>query len=206
MTHDPNSYLNLIELLRTKAPGLLKILASRTDEEFDEGLEESIEKAVDHLERNAGHFANLDEEGITASLVGCLSIIPGLQVTQEAHSNGHVDITIETEHLPPLRRRLGEAKIYKGPTYHAEGLQQLVERYATGREGSGFIFEYVKKPNIKDLVVKVRSHLDNDKPCGQEGDCQDHRIRWAFTTQHQHTSGELLRVLHMSINLYRPST
>ncbi|HLB47935.1 MAG TPA: hypothetical protein VJL59_13085, partial [Anaerolineales bacterium] len=73
----------------------------------------------------------------------------------------------------------------------------------TGREGSGFVVEYVKDANTKDLVAKIKSHLDNTKPCSQNGDAQDHRIRWAFITYHQHSSGELLRVLHLSCNLHR---
>ncbi len=202
MDYDSNSLSAFIEYLRTRHPELPKILLSQTDEEFDEGLEMILEMAVDHLERNANHLVALGEETISAFLVAYLNM-PGLRVTQEAHSNGHVDITIEAEHSPPLRRRLGEAKIYNGQVYHVQGLEQLVNRYSTGREGSGIVFEYVKDPKIKQIVEKIRSHLNSTKPCLQNGDSQDHRIRWAFTTQHQHSSGELLRVLHVNCNLYR---
>jgi hypothetical protein len=203
MPHDPDSLLAFVDYLRTKNPELLKILCSRTDEEFDEGLEGILEQAADHLEKNATHLTQLGEETISAFLVAYLCS-PGLRAIQEAHSNGHVDITIEAEHAPPLRRRLGEAKIYSGPTYHVQGLKQLIDRYTTGREGSGFIVEYVKNPKIKELVTKVRSHMDSNKPCSQDGTSQNHRIRWAFTTKHQHSSGEFLRVLHLNCNLHRP--
>jgi hypothetical protein len=202
MPRDPDSLLAFVDYLRARNPELLKILCSRTDEEFDEGMEGIFEKAADHLEKNATYLAPLNEEAISAFLVAYLNM-PGLRAVQEAHSNGHVDITIEAEHSPPLRRRLGEAKIYNGPTYHVHGLEQLIDRYTTGREGSGIVVEYVKSPGIKKLVAKVRAHMDSNRPCSQDGDSQDHLIHWAFTTKHQHRSGELLRVLHLNCNLHR---
>jgi hypothetical protein len=114
-----------------------------------------------------------------------------------------VDITIEGEITPPLRRRLGEAKIYDGPKYHEKGLEQLVGRYTTGREGQGILIEYVKDPGIKQLVEKIRVHMDTNKPCAQDGETQDHRIRWAFVSHHLHRSQELIRVVHLNCNLYR---
>jgi hypothetical protein len=204
MQHDPDSLLALFDLLLEKYPGFMKIVASQTDEQFDEGLEGILEMAADHLEKNANHLTPLNEEAISAFLVAYLNM-PGLRATQEAHSNGHVDITIEAEHAPPLRRRLGEAKIYNGPAYHVEGLQQLINRYTTGREGSGLVLEYVKQQGIRNLVDKIRSHMDLEKPCGQDGSSQNHRIRWAFTTNHQHRSGEVLRVLHLNCNLNWPT-
>jgi hypothetical protein len=203
MEYDPDSLLALFNLLLEKCPGFLEIVASQTDEQFDEGLEGILEMAANHLERNANHLVSLDEEAISAFLVAYLNM-PGLCATQEAHSNGHVDITIEAEHSPPLRRRLGEAKIYNGPAYHVEGLEQLMNRYTTGREGTGLVVDYVKQQGIKDLVAKIRSHMDLEKPCVQDGNSQDHRIRWAFTTKHHHSSGEILRVLHLNCNLHRP--
>jgi hypothetical protein len=199
MEYNPDSLLALVD----RYPEFIKIAASQTDEQFDEGLEGILEETMDYLERNANHLSPLNEEAISAFLVAHLNR-PWLHVTQEAHSNGHVDITIEADHSPPVRRRLGEAKIYDGPAYHVEGLQQLINRYTTGREGSGLVVEYVKKQGIKDLVVKIRSHMDSLKPCVQNGESQSHRIKWAFTTKHQHHSGEIVRVLHLNCNLHRP--
>jgi hypothetical protein len=200
---DFNTLLALFDYYKASYPGHIKILLSQTDEEFDAGLEEVFEGAADFLERNANHLAPLGEEQISAVFVAYLTR-PGLRALQEAHSNGHVDITIEAERIPPIRRRLGEAKIHDGPTYHVRGLEQLVSRYASGREGMGVVIEYVTKPKIKDLVTKIRAHLDSTKPCSQESESKDHRIRWAFTTDHQHSSGESFRVLHLNCNLHRP--
>ena len=205
MGDDQNSLLALVEYLKKHCPEMLSILASQTDAEFDLGLEGVLEKAADHLEKNANHLTALGEEAISAFLVAYLNM-PGLRATQEAHSNGHVDITIEAEHAPPLRRRLGEAKIYNGPKYHVDGLKQLLGRYMTGREGYGFVVEYVTKPKIKDIVSKIRSHMDSSKPCAQKGKSQDHRIRWSFITKHAHSSSERLLVLHLSCNLHQPNS
>jgi hypothetical protein len=56
----------------------------------------------------------LDEEGLSAVLAGALSL-PGLAVTQESYSNGHVDILINAYFCIPARTKLCEAKIYDGP-------------------------------------------------------------------------------------------
>jgi hypothetical protein len=203
MNEDSDSLLAYNEVTQKRQPSLIKILVSQTEEEFDEGLEEILERAVDHLEKNANYIHENDEEGISAFLAAFLTVPGYIRVTQEAYSNGHVDLTIEAEYTPSPRRRLAEAKIYKGPEYHVKGLKQLIDRYTTGRERSGIMVEYIKGEGIKNLVVKVRSHLDASKPCLQDGNSQDHRIKWAFTTRHQHSSGEMLRILHLNCNLYR---
>lgn len=203
MVYRDDSLTALIEQLTARLPqlSLLKILSADSDREFDIVLEEIIEAAAVHLEKNARHLADCDEEPISAFLIAYLNMPGLLRALQEAHSNGHVDITIEAEPSPPVRRRLAEAKIYKGPSYHAKGLEQLVNRYSTGREGAGIMVEYVKKPNIKAYVDRIRKHMDTKKPCDQDGNSEDHRIRWAFSTKHHHTSGEMLRVLHVNCNM-----
>lgn len=199
----PDSVAALIDYGEKKFPdAFIKILCSLNDTEFDEALEGILEKAVDYLEKNANFYAEDKEDKITSVLVAYLSF-PGLRTTQQAHSKGHVDITIESEQSPPIRRRLGEAKIYDGPKYHVDGLDQLVSRYMTGREGFGILIEYVKKPGIKNLVEKLKEFMDKNKPCIQDGIAQDHFIRWAFYTKHQHNSGEIIRVVHLNCNLYQ---
>ncbi|MBK9925440.1 MAG: hypothetical protein IPP66_09125 [Anaerolineales bacterium] len=80
---------------------------------------------IDHLERNANCLNGLNEDTITAFLTAFLTML-GLRVAQQAHTNGHVNLTIEAEHTPSLGRRIGEVKIYNGPEYHEKGLEQLV--------------------------------------------------------------------------------
>lgn len=195
-----DSLLALIDLLRPQRPELMGLLFSRTEQEFDESLEQLLQRGIDHLEKNADLFSGLTEDGITACLAAFLTM-PGLRVLQEAHSNGHVDMTVETDSASSMRRRLGEAKIYNGPSYHVKGLEQLINRYSTGREGGSFLVEYVRRKGIKGLVQKIRSYMDLRKPCAQRGKCVDSDIKWAFSSNHRHSSGELFRVLHLNCNL-----
>lgn len=203
MSTSDNSLATLFDMLRSKLPGLAGLMASESESEFDESLEFCLENAADLMEKNANHLTRQDEEAISAFLVACLNMPLLLRATQEAHSNGHVDITVEAVQVPPFRRRLGEAKIYRGPSTHVAGLEQLLGRYTTGRDRSAFMVEYVKDPDIAGLVVKIRLHMDMQKPLSQDGESADHRIHWAFTTNHKHGSGEMLRVLHLNCNLYR---
>jgi hypothetical protein len=192
-----------VERLLETNPGAVRLFVATTEEEFDDGLEDLLERAAAYLEQNANHLCESSEDHITMVLVARLNT-EFVRATQEAHSNGHVDITIESVANTPLRRRLGEAKIYRGPAYHVSGLEQLLQRYATGREGAGILVEYVQQAGIKNLVTGIRDHLDERKPCGQDGESAPHRIKWAFTTHHLHSSGERMRVLHLNCNVCRP--
>jgi hypothetical protein len=195
-----DSYHALIEQLRRKAPAYLDLLTAKTDDEFEAAFEVVLDSAVRLLEKNKTNFQKLDEVGLSGVLAGALSI-PGLTVTQESHSNGHVDLTIEADHCFPARIKLAEAKIYDGAAYHVKGLEQLLERYTTGREGRGLIISYVRQRDISGLINKLRRHMDETLPMSQRGACQDHQIRWSFMTIHLHTCGENLQVGHIGCNL-----
>ncbi|MEH2510154.1 hypothetical protein V1291_001508 [Nitrobacteraceae bacterium AZCC 1564] len=198
---DNDSLFALVELMRKKAPEYLDLLTATSDEKFENAFEALLESAVSRLEQNKVNFAKLDEVGLSAVLALSLSI-PGLAVTQEAHSNGHVDITIEAQHCVPARRKLCEAKIYDGPVYHLKGLQQLLDRYTTGREGRGLLINYVRKRDIAGIVKGLREKMDNDHPYQQQGKTADHLLKWSFLSKHAHSCGENLEVGHIGCNLY----
>jgi hypothetical protein len=160
-----------------------------------------LEGAIHHMEQNKKNFANLDEEGLSGALAGALSV-PGLTVTQETNSNGHVDLTIEADHCTPARIKLGEAKIYSSPSYHMKGITQLLGRYTTGRELSGLLINYVRKQNIKEITAKLKLELDTKLPENQTGHCEDHKLKWSLVTKHKHSSGETVTVSHIGCNLY----
>jgi hypothetical protein len=128
--------------------------------------------------------------------------IPGLTVSREKNSNGHVDLTIEADHCVPARTKLGEAKIYDGPAYHIKGVGQLLKRYATGRESAGLLLNYVQKPDILSIVTKLRQRMDKDLPHCQTGPSTSSGLHWSFVTSHAHSSGENLNVYHVGCNLY----
>jgi hypothetical protein len=112
---------------------------------------------------------------------------------------------VDYNHVP-TRKKLGEAKIYDGPDYHIKGLQQLLGRYTTGKEGRGMLIVYFRKKNIAGLVKKLREKMDTDLPLSQQGPTCDHLIKWSFLSQHGHSSGETLEVGHIGCNLYIETT
>src|SRR5262249_44367324 len=117
-------------------------------------------------------------------------------------SNGHVDLTIEADHCTPAMIKLGEAKIYSGPSYHIRGIKQLLVRYTTGRETPGLLLSYVRKPDIKGITSKLRAEMDKKLPENQTGPCEGHKLKWSLATKHKHSSGEELSLSHVGCNLH----
>lgn len=200
MSGREDSAAALIEQLKRKAPEVLDLLTAETDDDFDHVFDALLERAIINLETNCKHYQSLDEEGLSSVLAGALTM-PGLTVSREAHSNGHVDLTIQAEYCNPQQKRLAEAKIYDGPEKHLKGLEQLLTRYTTGREGRGFLIEYVRKSDIKGLIGKIRLKMDSDRPLQQLAATEDHRLKWSFLSTHSHSCGENLQVLHLGCNL-----
>ncbi len=188
-------------MIERRAPRILDLLTAKTADEFDKALEVQLERSIMGMEQNSDKFASLDEDALSSILALALSV-PGLSVSREANSNGHVDLTIELDESTPVQRRLGEAKIYDGPAYHISGLEQLLKRYTTGREGRGFVVTYVKKDGIANLVKKIRERMDSDKPVSQVDVTSDHLLKWSFISRHAHSCGDELSVMHLACNLY----
>ncbi|WP_272971268.1 hypothetical protein [Comamonas terrigena] len=186
-------------------PALHGILLAKDGSEFDSLLEQYIEQCVIGMEAEAHHLHPDSEEKLSAFLAASLRL-PGLDVRREGYTNGRVDLTIRQEALLGGHVRLAEAKIYKGPAYHTEALQQLIKRYSTGRAPTGYVIEYFKQPGIETLVKKLRDHADGDKPVQQRGETADHQMKWAYLSLHEHDSDALLRVVHVNINLNRPES
>jgi hypothetical protein len=201
LTTSDNTLLGLFDLIKLKAPELIDLYCAETDQHFDDALESLVERGVMRLEANSKNFAGLDETGLSGVFAASIEM-PGLTVTQEAHSNGHVDIIIQADHCSPARKRLCEAKIYDGPEYHISGLKQLLERYTTGREGRGIVLSYVRKKGISGFVTSIRERMDDKLPCGQTGNTKDHPLKWSFKSSHNHSCGDVLDVCHVSCNLY----
>lgn len=203
MKQSQDSLHAMVEHLRKVAPEVIDLSVAKTDDDFCKSFDRLLERAVVHLEKNSRNFKKLDEVGLTAVLAGYLSGMPGMNVIQEGHSNGHVDLTVEVRLASPVQRRLAEAKIDRGPVYHVRGLQQLLKRYSTGRENTGWLIVYVMKAGIKGRMEKVRKHFNKERPELQVGTCVDHAIaKWAFVSVHSHSSGERVRVAHVGCNLH----
>jgi hypothetical protein len=201
MTATGDSLLALVERIQKTDPSLLNLYTARTDAEFESAFDSWLERAVSGLERNKKNFATLTEEGLSGVLALALTT-QGIVVTPEANSNGHVDLLIEVKWGTGERRKLGEAKIYDGPAYHIKGLQQLLRRYTTGREGRGLLIVYVKKADIAGLIRKLRDTMDETAPEQQKGKSKDYSMKWSFISVHGHSCGEDLEVGHIGCNLY----
>ena len=197
MSASPDSWLTWTE----RYPELILVFnPNGSDEDYDSALERLIDRAVRWLEDNANNLKGACENNLSLTLAGKISM-PGLRAEPDRNVNGHVDITIEIEHSYPHRRWLVEAKIWDGDAYHVKGMSQLLERYSTGRDRSGYVFDYVRKPDIDGKWEGLRVYLNDNKPLGQDGECSDHTAPWAFETRHKHRSGRTIRVVHYGINL-----
>jgi len=193
--------------LQKRAPEVIDLATAVSEEEFAAFLDRLLERAASEMEASSNEFCDLDEVGLSAIVAISLNGMPGIRVIREGHSNGHVDLTITIDLTSPIQRRLAEAKIEDGPSYHVKGLDQLLGRYSTGRDRYAWLLEYVKKPNIKNRLEAIRAHLDKVKPRNQKGDCRDHdqHLKWFFHSDHLHSSGEQITVTHVGINLYPPA-
>lgn len=191
-----------LRILFSWFPILRKLFEAKTAKEFDEFLDGLFKECVERMEAEAHHLNGDCEEKLSAFLAAALSM-PGLSVMRESYSNGRVDLTIKTESIKFPEKRLAEAKIYSGPSYHEQAIEQLVTRYSTGRQSRGYVLEFVKKAGISQIVKKLRTQADADRPVVQQGATKDHQMKWAYESDHLHSSGEVLKVLHINVNLYR---
>lgn len=190
------------EMIKRISPYTLDLATANTREEFEDAFDGWFEKSIADLEKNSKNLQALGEEGISAVLALALNT-PDLIVKQETNSNGHVDLTIELRNPRSYFIKLGEAKLWGGKKYHVSGLDQLLNRYSTGRECRGFVISYVKEKDIAELLEKLRDYIDAEKPHELSGPCNDHnKIKWSFLSSHKHKSGEVIDVHHIGCNLY----
>ncbi len=187
------------------------LATARNNAEFDAALAQIILDGVHRLETDSKGFSKLGEDALTSILVGYLNGTEVLVVTREENSNGHVDMTFKAHWSKPPRLAQGEAKVFNYYPTHEKGLNQLINRYSTGREERGLLLSYVKIKEIKKHFVKLREQMDEKRPCEQVAACGDHSIdnpleptRWSFVSKHTHSSGECVEVWHLGCNVYHP--
>lgn len=192
---------NYIELTKKLSRETLDLVTANSDDEFDAAFDNWLTQAIARLEADKNEFIDLGENALS-SILACSLSTPEVSVTREQNSNGHVDLTVRLNNSAVPRTKLGEAKIWRGKEYHVRGLDQLLNRYTTGRECRGFVISYVKIKDIKSLFEDLRKHIDDTKPFNLEGLCLDHNIKWSFLSNHNHSSGELIAVCHIGCNLH----
>jgi hypothetical protein len=196
LTVSPDALLSWAERYPELAP-LFNPNGSEAD--FDSALERLIDDAVRWLEDNRNDLAGAKENLLSTTLAGKISM-PGLRAIRERNINGHVDITIEIEHSYPHRRWLAEAKLWKGPQYHIDGMEQLMG-YMNGRDRSGYVFDYVQEKDIEGKWCRLKRTLDKDMPLDQLQKVKDLPGSWTFETNHKHASGTSIRLVHYGINV-----
>lgn len=200
MSPQASTLFGLVEEIRQFSPEHLDLFASLSDDQFQQTFDFLLAKALAAMEENKKLFEGKEEPEISAGLKLAM-MAPGLSVRTEEHSNGHADLTFESYQLGIARRILGEAKIYDGPKYHIEGVGQLLG-YMTGREVRGLMVVYMRKTNGAGLMKKIQDTMDNDQPENQQGPTKPHPLKWAFDSNHLHSSGENIRISHVACNLY----
>jgi hypothetical protein len=201
-----NSEDSLTVFVEGWTPAQRDLLSAETAAEFNAAFSAILLEAVHRMEKGSKNLNMLNEDGLSEVLSGFVNGTNALTVTREESSNGHVDLTFKAMLCKPPREVLGEAKIFDYYSWHESGLSQLVDRYSTGREDRGLLLEYVKEPGIKGHMDRIRSKLDELKPCNQTSDCKDHETvdKWSFCSSHMHSSGEEIEIWHLGCNLYAP--
>ncbi len=200
MTLEGGTLYDLTEHLRQCSPEHLDLFASLSDDDFQVAFDSLLNKALAGIEENKKGFQTLAEPALSAVLMLAM-LVPGLSVTLEQQSNGHADLTFESYRFGIARRILGEAKIYDGPKYHIDGIDQLLG-YMTGREIRGLMVIYMRKPSGSVLMKKIRGIMDKDKPINQQGLTTKNLLKWAFDSNHLHSCGENIRISHVVCNLH----
>ena len=201
MINSEDTGLNFLRLLGSSFPGYHDLLRATSDKEFDDTFDGMLVNVICDIEKDAKNLGSLNENGLTSVISIAMNQIFGVKAKREENSNGHVDLTIDVE-FPRQRRRLGEAKIYSGYSYHKSGVNQLLNRYTTGREGRGMLIVYVKESNIKEKIDNLLEAMNQEKPCGQIGEACALPFRWSFLSNHLHHSGETMDLGHYGCNLY----
>ena len=192
----------IVDALKRKAPEYLDLLTATTEAEFNAAFDHLLDLAVRRLEASRTDYVDLGENALNRTLAGFVNC-PGLTVTAETHTNGHVDLTFAAVHSSPIWTKLGEAKLYKGPAYHIEGLGQLLSRYSTGRDSTALMVCYVRVQDIAGKLKSIRDKMDLDLPESQTSPTAVGTKKWTFRSEHK-LSGESIDVNHIGVNLYAP--
>ena len=200
MNKNSNS-VQLGKLLEKRAPEYAMLFFANTEEDFEKAFDYFLINAIVKMEEDSKKYKGYSEDSLSSILSGILTM-PGVAALRENNQNGHVDITITIEFSSPKRIKLAEAKIWRGPSYHVKGMEQLIERYSTGRQNRGMVIAFVQKPDIKTLFEKLKKHLNVQKPLKQLGECKDYTLKWSLLTKHKHSSGEKIEVLHVGCNMF----
>lgn len=188
-------------VLRTRNPEILEMIFATDEASFLEVAERAMLRCLGRLESGRDEYGALPELGLSKMLADMLWLA-GFDAAAEAHTNGHVDVTIR--HYEPGRfTYLGECKIYKGYTHHRDGCGQVLG-YCTGRDRRAFCLDFFKVQGMYPKLAALQKRFDDQPDLGQQGKSRAHHfIKGAFLTTHRHlSSGADVELLHLGCNLH----
>ena len=124
----------------------------------------------------------------------------GLPTEAEGYHNGHVDVRIHYFERGRFQY-LGECKIHDGFRHHCDGCAQVLG-YCSGRDKRALCLDFFKVAEMFRKLGALRERMDQERPHGQVKAALDHFIRGAFVTEHGHSSGARVQILHLGCNLH----
>lgn len=111
---------------------------------------------------------------------------------------GHVDIFVQPERKQEFTW-FAEAKIWRGSIKLKGGLEQLLNRYASGRQKNIGLLVYFKCPELTIKLNEWRSFISDNGLCQFKN---NNLINdFSFETTHKQQAGTEVVVRHMGINL-----
>jgi len=195
---DDSSLLTLYSIVKQHNPDVLAMWSASTDDQFLEAAERAVERAIKLIEGGAKKYTVLDELGLSTMLANLLTQA-GLPAEAEGYHNGHVDVRIH--HFERGRfQYLGECKIHDGFKHHCDGCAQVLG-YCGGRDKRVLCLDFFKMAEMFLKLDALRKRMDQERPHQQIKTALDHFIRGAFVTEHSHSSGARVQILHVGCNL-----
>lgn len=180
-------------------------------EAFVQQIHSDIFDIVNLIEADSKDYLSRSEDEINRDIVRNLKS-KNYNASHDTDENGHVDI-----HIISRNNRytwLAEAKIYNGPSYIEDGVDQLTTRYARGTEGHnhGGILIYIKNSSCEDKFKAWRTHFsllsDKYKNLAVQDNCR--RSSMSFKSEHSLNriglSSANYNLLHIGISIYREAS
>ncbi len=176
----------------------MEIHAPETASIFIERLHTEIEAIVTELESARKERSNDSEDRLSVEIVNCLKSA-GYFAEKDPTHGGHVDFLVS----PKTKRAMkwyGEAKIWSSVGYLEGGIDQLLGRYASGRERFLGFFIYFKSRDIAGIMNRWLAHLNGlTSVIGGKSRVID---ELSFITCHKHDAGTEIQVRHFAVNIY----
>lgn len=193
--HDLRLFVELYgqsDLLR-----ILEIKAPKSVDVFIRRLYEEMEIIIRSLEGGRKERHDDSEDRLSIEIVNCLRSA-GYYSEKDPTHGGHVDILVAPERNRSMKW-YGEAKIWNGVTYLNGGIDQLLSRYASGRDRQLGFLVYFKEKNLISKMKTWLTHVDGmpDVYPNKSNVIDD----YSFTSTHRHSTGATIEVRHFAINI-----